>query len=153
MCISVGRLCRDQGPRVLSLDLVGEKTTRIQGAKEARRKRSLNSKGIGIDEWLFGPSRFLHDKRMPLSYCLHTAKGSRASNSLRRAAWVISQDVPEVGEDEHWMWVARVLERLNEHMRRRTYRRGKAANSKKLLRTHFKIGGPCHAIGCSIHLR
>src|SRR2546427_3642134 len=36
------------------------------------------------------------------------------------------------------MWVARVLERSDEYMRRRTCRRCKAANSKKLLRNRFK---------------
>jgi hypothetical protein len=40
---------------------------------------------------------------------LHSARCSRASNSFSREPVVISAGVPEVDEDEHWMWVARVL--------------------------------------------
>src|SRR2546425_6422941 len=38
---------------------------------------------------------------------------------------------------QYWMWVARVLERSDEYMRRRPCRCCKATNSKKLLWNYF----------------
>ena len=45
---------------------------------------------------------------------VNKARRSRASNSNNRGPLVINEGIPEVDEDEHWMWVARVLRRSDE---------------------------------------
>src|SRR5258706_10073028 len=42
------------------------------------------------------------------------AGSGRASNSVGTGALVIGEGIPEVDEDQHWMWVARVLRRSDE---------------------------------------
>ena len=48
------------------------------------------------------------------------------------------------------MWVARVLERSDEYLRRSTCLRLQGSNSKKLSLVPLSMDGMCHAIGLPI---
>src|SRR5205823_298940 len=64
---------------------------------------------------------------------VHPARPCELPNLVRRGSFGDQRSIAKVDEDEHWMWVTRMLRRLDEYMRRSTCQRCKALKSTKLL--------------------